>query len=226
MASAAAISPRFDAAIRAATAQQPFRLGLLGGTFDPVHIAHLHIAEQAYEQYSLGGVLLIPTGEPVWKLDGERSEAERRYAMAAAAVAGNQRFDISHIELERKGPTYTIDTLRAIKQRYADSLQLFFIVGADCAADIGNWKGAAEIAGLATILAAQRSAPQQSGDLRAGMPNLPDNGRIFDVRQIDSTPMGLSSRMLRQWVAQGRSIRYLVPEAVLNYIEDTGLYRD
>lgn len=228
----AAISPRFDGAIRAATARAPFRLGILGGTFDPIHNAHLHIAERAYEQYSLDGVLVLPTGEPFWKPGNALTAAELRYAMVAAAIGDNSRFDISRMELDRGGPTYTIDSLRSINQAYGDRLQLFFIVGADCATDISNWKGAAEIAGLTTILAAKRAFQQQSdGSLPddvslSGDDRVTDNGMIFDIRQIDSAPMDMSSRMLRQWVRQGRSIRYLVPEAVFDFILNAGLYRD
>jgi nicotinate-nucleotide adenylyltransferase len=227
------ISSRFDALIDAAgtpgtvstadaagTADaQPFRLGLFGGTFDPVHLGHLHIAECAREQFALDGVLFIPTGQPVRKLGAGFSAADDRHAMLKAAVAGNACFDVSRIEIERAGATYTIDTLRAIKERYGEKAALFFIVGFDAAFDMSTWKDAAEIAGLVTVLSAKRALPQDTE------PSLLDNGSRFDIRLIDSCIIGVSSRELREWVKTGRSIHYLVPDATYSYIREQRLYR-
>jgi nicotinate-nucleotide adenylyltransferase len=215
------ISPRFDAPIDACAADgEPFRLGLFGGTFDPVHVGHLHIAECAREQFALDGVLFIPTGCPVRKLADGFSAAEDRHAMLRAAVAGNARFDVSRVEVERRGATYTIDTLRILKERYGKRAALFFIVGADAAADLATWKDAAEIARLVTVLCAKRSIPATTG------PPLVHNGIRFTMRDINSCPIDVSSRQLREWVGQGRSIQYLVPDAVYAYIREQRLYRE
>jgi nicotinate-nucleotide adenylyltransferase len=211
------ISPRFDAVID--KAERPFRLGLFGGTFDPIHVGHLHIAECAWEQFSLDGVLFIPTGQPVRKLAAGPSAAEDRLAMLKAAIAGNERFDVSRIEIERVGTTYTVDTLRAIRARHGDRVRMFFIVGSDAAADINTWKDAEEIAASVTLLSAKRTIPQDSGR------SLSHNGESFDIRHIDSRLIDVSSRELREWVRQGRSIHYLVPDVTNAYIREQRLYR-
>jgi nicotinate-nucleotide adenylyltransferase len=223
------ISTRFDAlvdTIGVATttrgddgATQPFRLGLFGGTFDPVHIGHLHVAECAREQFALDGVLFIPTGQPVRKLAAGFSASEDRYAMLRAAVAGNAHFDVSRIEIDRTGTTYTIDTLRTIHERYGDRAELFFIVGSDAAADIDTWKDAGEIATLATVLSAKRVISQ---DVE---PTLLHNGNCFDIRPIASRLLDISSQGLRERVGQGCSIRYLVPDATYAYIREQRLYQ-
>jgi nicotinate-nucleotide adenylyltransferase len=215
------ISPRFDALIDAvgASGAEPFRLGLFGGTFDPIHVGHLHIAECAREQFSLDGVLFIPTGQPVRKLAAGFSAAEDRLAMLKAAIAGNERFDVSRVEIERVGTTYTVDTLRAIKKRHGDRARMFFIVGSDAAADIGTWKDAEEIAASVTILSAKRAISRDNERL------LSHNGDCFDIRHIDSCLIDVSSRELRAWVRQGRSIHYLVPDVTCAYIREQRLYQ-
>jgi nicotinate-nucleotide adenylyltransferase len=234
------ISPRFDALIDAVgavgavgapgtagtadtagatTGTKPFRLGLFGGTFDPVHVGHLHIAECAREQFSLDGVLFIPTGQPVRKLGAGFSAADDRHAMLKAAVAGNACFDVSRIEIERAGVTYTIDTLRAIKERYGEKAVLFFIAGFDAVFDMSTWKNADEIGGLVTVLSAKRAI---SHDIE---PSLLHNGGCFDIHLIDSCFIDVSSHELREWVRKDRSIQYLVPDATYSYIRKQRLYR-
>jgi nicotinate-nucleotide adenylyltransferase len=215
------ISPRFDTLIDNAEYEtdRPFRLGLFGGTFDPVHIGHLHIAERAREHYALDGVLFIPTGRPARKLAEGFSAAEDRHAMLVAATADNEHFDVSRLEIERCGVTYTIDTLHLIKERYGDRASLFFITGDDAAADIATWKNAEEIATLATVLSAKRAIP---GDIER---SLLHNVSHFHIESIDSCPIDVSSRELRAWVRQGRSIRYLVPDATYSYIREQRLYQ-
>jgi nicotinate-nucleotide adenylyltransferase len=217
LSASAPLSLRFDPVI--AKAQTPFRLGLFGGTFDPVHIGHLHIATCACEQFSLDGVLFILAGRPIRKIRGPLTDAEDRYAMLKAVVAGNPRFDVSRVELDREGPTYTIDTLRAIQERYENRVELFFIVGLDVLADIDSWKDAGEIADRVTFLSAKRAI---SPDLER---RLVHNRECFDTHDIDSRLIDLSSSGLREWTGQGRSIRYLVPDAAYSYIKEQGLYQ-
>jgi nicotinate-nucleotide adenylyltransferase len=200
-------------------AVRPFRLGLLGGTFDPVHVGHLHIAECAREQFALDGVLFVPTGQPVRKLAAGFSVSEDRYAMLKAAIADNAYFDVSRIEIDRGGTTYTIDTLRAIHERYGKRAKLFFIVGSDAADDIDTWKDAEEIATLVTVLSAKRVISKDAE------PTLLHNGNRFDIRPITSCLLDVSSRRLRERVGQGCSIRYLVPDATYAYIREQGLYQ-
>lgn len=215
------ISARFDARIAAVPAGgKPFRLGLFGGTFDPVHIGHLSVAERALEQFELDGVLFIPTGRPVRKMLSLFSAGENRCSMLERAIAGNPRFDLSRIEVNREGVTYTIDTLRELKQRYGDKAQLFFITGADSTTDLPTWKDAEEIAQLTEVLSAPRTI------LTADTPTMPHNGdSMFVVHAIQAPLIDVASSELREWAAQGRSLRYLVPDSVCDYIEQQGLYR-
>jgi nicotinate-nucleotide adenylyltransferase len=212
------VSARFDSAIDAASGDKPFRLGLFGGTFDPVHIGHMSVAERAREQFELDGVLFIPTGQPVRKLATGASPAASRCAMLEAAIAGNSRFDLSLMETRRLGPTYTIDTLRIIKARYGERARLFFILGADSAAELATWLEAAEIARLVEILSAPRTIPADKER------SLVHNENGFIVHAIRAPLIDISSRELRMWAQRGRSLRYLVPDEVAAYIEEQGLY--
>ena len=128
---------------------KPVRLGLMGGTFDPIHIGHLRVAEEMREELSLDAVLFIPAGNPVFKRDQNVTDAEVRFAQVAAAVAGNPHFDASRIEIDREGGTYTVETLRQLREHYPENVQFYLILGSDAAASIGKWRGCAEIAALA-----------------------------------------------------------------------------
>lgn len=216
------ISARFDPEIDALPAgSKPFRLGLLGGTFDPVHIGHMNIAERALEQFKLDGVLFIPTGRPIRKALAQLSAGDIRCSLLKLAIASNPRFDLSHIELDRKGATYTIDTLRALKERYGDRVQLFFITGADSTVDLPTWKDADKIAQLVEVLSAPRTiaAAETPAMLHTDQSN-------FIIHEIQAPLIDVASSELRAWVRQGRSLRYLVPDVVCDYIEQQRLYRN
>ena len=213
------ISLRFDPQIDKAAVTKPFRLGLLGGTFDPLHFGHLHIAEKAMEQFSLDGVLFVPTGKPAHKTQVCVLDADKRYAMLCAALADNARFDVTCIEIDRPGTTYTIDTLRALRDRYGEKARFFYIVGADMAADINNWKSSEELAKLITVLVARRKVSEDEECA------ILQNNHEYDLRFIDSSLIDVSSHELRDWVKTGKSIRHLVPEAVHSYIMEHGLYK-
>ncbi|MDR1014677.1 MAG: nicotinate-nucleotide adenylyltransferase [Coriobacteriales bacterium] len=213
------LSMRFDPLVARAEPDLPFRLGLFGGTFDPVHRGHLHIAACACEQFSLDGVLFMPAGRPVGKAGPVRASAKDRLAMLRAAVAGEAHFDVSSLELEREGPTYTVDTLRAVRARYGARVRLFLIVGLDVAAELDTWRDAPEIADAVTVLSAKRAI---TADLER---RLRHNGRCFDIRPIESKLIDVSSSGLRASVGRGCSIRHLVPDAVHAYIREQGLYQ-
>jgi len=217
------ISPRFDARIAACTAAAPsnrqFRLGLLGGTFDPVHIGHLILAQTAYEQFALDGVLFVPTGRPVRKLDTLSTDAEARYAMIQRAIAGDERFDVSRIEIDRPGATYTIDTLRAMCALYGGGAQVFLIAGADAMVDLKTWKDADEIASSVIVLGAHRAGTKREAFTRG----LEDGS--FDIRLLAMPQLPVSSQEIRERVRGGRSVRYLVVDDVRAYIEDHHLYQ-
>ena len=200
------------------------RVGILGGTFDPVHIAHLRLAEDAREALALDEVLFVPAGNPWRKSDphgpsGRRiTAAEHRLAMLQLAVAGNDDFAISEIELRRDGPTYTADTLEQLAGERLDD-EFWFIVGADALADMPNWHEPERIVAHATLAVAAR-AGETVDPSKAGLPVVPDRVVTFAMPRMD-----ISSTDIRSRIAGGRSIRYLVPPEVERYIAAHQLYR-
>jgi len=184
------------------------RVGVFGGTFDPVHVGHLAIGNAALESVPLDRVVFVLARRaPLKERRPVASEADR-LAMLELAVAGEPRFSVSRVELDREGPSYTVDTL----ERLAGPDDLFLILGGDAIADFPRWKDTDRIAELATLVVAERpGAPERAG-----------NGTIiaFDAPRLD-----ISSRELRARAARGRSLRYLVPDPVWRHIEARGLYR-
>ncbi|MDP9274819.1 MAG: nicotinate-nucleotide adenylyltransferase [Chloroflexota bacterium] len=181
-------------------------VGVFGGTFDPVHVGHLAIANTALDELGLDRVYFVPARRSPLKQDGPIASAEDRLAMLAAAIADEPRFRVSQVELDRKGPSFTVDTLESLRGEG----DLFLILGSDAYADFERWREPARIRDLATIVLAARP----------GAPNAPAG-----VRMLDSPLMDISSRELRARAARGRSLRYLVPKAALRYIEEHRLYR-
>ena len=181
-------------------------IGVFGGTFDPVHVGHLAIANAALDELGLERVYFVPARRSPLKQDGPIASADDRLAMLTAAIAAEPRFRVSPAELDRRGPSFTVDTLESLRGEG----DLFLILGSDAYADFERWREPARIRELATIVLAARP----------GAPNAPAG-----VRMLDSPLMDISSRELRARAARGRSLRYLVPEAVLRYIEEHRLYR-
>ena len=194
------------------------RIGLLGGTFDPVHLAHLILAEQARDALALDEVLFIPAGEPWRKLGRTISPPEHRLAMLRLAIEGHDGFGISDIELRRSGPTYTADTLEALAGERLDD-EFYFVIGADALADLPNWHEPERIVAHATLAVAPRD-PDQADAAAAALPDtLQARVQRFPMPRID-----ISSTDIRERVATNRSIRYLVPAAVEQYIHKHNLY--
>lgn len=188
----------------------------MGGTFDPIHHGHLVAAEEARYALGLERVLFIPAGQPWQKERGVVTPAEQRFEMTKLATDEDPFFEVSRVELDRSGPTYTIDTLRAMRElRPGDDL--YFITGADAISQILTWKRPEEALELATFVAVTRPG-HELDDLRS----LGAEDRIV-VLEIPA--LAISSTDIRRRVAEGRPIRYLVPEAVARYIADQGLYR-
>ena len=194
------------------------RTGVLGGTFDPVHVAHLIIAEHAREALALDLVLFVPAGDPWRKSHRAITAAEHRLAMLTLAIAGNDAFGVSDLELRRDGPTYTADTLAALAGERLDD-EFWFIAGADALADLPNWHEPARIVKHARLAVAPRDA-RDADVLAQGVAEFRDRIDLFDAPRLE-----ISSTDIRERVAEGRSIRYLVPDAVAAYIAETGLYR-
>jgi nicotinate-nucleotide adenylyltransferase len=204
------------------------RVGILGGTFDPIHFGHLVIAEEVREALELDRVLFVPASRPPHKLDEEVAPAADRVAMVALAIAGNPSFAISRIELERDGPSYTADTLgeladEAARQRVARSL--YFIISTEALASFATWHEPARILELARLVVVPRpGAPLPDATRLAAM--LPGGAASATrVECVATVPLAHSSSDVRARVAAGHSIRYLVPPAVESYIRDHRLYR-
>lgn len=195
------------------------KVGILGGTFDPVHIGHLLLAECAREELGLERVIFVPAGRPWRKAAREVSPAEHRLAMLRLAVAGNDAFDVSTIEVEREGPSYTVETLEELRRRDPDA-SLFFIVGEDALADLPNWRQPQRILELATVAVAARTGEGPS--LRQAEAMMP--GLVARAVWLRMPVIEISATGIRERVRLGLSIRYRVPAAVEAYIREHGLY--
>ncbi|HEX2178984.1 MAG TPA: nicotinate-nucleotide adenylyltransferase [Actinomycetota bacterium] len=193
----------------------PRRIGIMGGTFDPIHNGHLVCAEEARIQFSLDEVVFVPSGNP-WQKRGV-SAAEDRYLMTVLATSSNDSFSVSRIEIDLGGPTYTIDTLRAFREFYGEKVELFFITGTDAVAEILSWKDPEAVLEEAHFIAANR--PGYS----LGSPA----GELFSnrVSVMEIPALAISSTDIRRRVTEGRPIRYLLPREVREFIDERKLYR-
>jgi nicotinate-nucleotide adenylyltransferase len=189
------------------------RIGIMGGTFDPIHHGHLVAASEVQGRFALDEVVFVPTGQPYQK--GPVSPAEDRYLMTVIATASNPRFHVSRADVDRDGPTYTIDTLRDLSAVYGSGTELFFITGADALAKILSWKDALEMLSLAHFVGVTRPGFDLSDD------HLPEDA----VTLVEVPAMAISSSDCRARVAAGKPIWYLVPDGVVQYIAKRGLYR-
>jgi nicotinate-nucleotide adenylyltransferase len=196
------------------------RIGILGGTFNPPHVGHLICAQSAHEQLELDRVVLMPASVPPHKEVEVEPGAEHRVEMCRLATAKDERLAVSRLELDRPGPSYTADTLRAIHES-APGDDLTFIVGGDMAHSLPSWREPEAVLELATLAIAGRSGTGRT-DIEQRLEPLagPDRIRFFDMPRID-----ISSSDIRRRVRDGRPIRYLVPEDVVRYIGTEGLYR-
>lgn len=209
-----------------ASAVVPGSIGVFGGTFDPIHVAHLAVAEEAAESLGLERVLFVPAGMPPHKPGRVISPPADRFAMVELAVAGNERFSVDPRELDRDGPSFTVDTLAAIRsERLAAGLspELWLILAADTFLDLMTWHEPRRVVELARLAVAPRDGYPAAGPefLMAHMPDLADRATFLDWPRVR-----LSGSELRSRAAAGRSLRYLVPDAVAAYIGDHALYRN
>ena len=201
---------------------RPYRLGIFGGTFDPIHIGHLAVGEHVRDALGLDAVIFMPAGVPVFKKDRAVTPGNQRLEMCRLATRDNPCFDVSGMEIERGGDTYTFDTLEILREHYPDNVALYFIAGADAIMGINGWKNADALGGLARFVALTR--PGYPIDERRRQEIAQDIR--FDVSYVEVPGLNVSSSMLREWVGQGASIRYLTADAVREYIEGQGLYRN
>ena len=200
------------------------RLGILGGTFNPPHIGHLVCAQEAHDQLALDSVELMPAARPPHKRVAADPGAEVRYDLCRRAVAGDERFGVSRLELDRPGQSWTVDTLKALRDEHPQD-DLTFIVGGDMARSLPTWREPEAVLELATLAVAERAGSERE-DIRGELRGLGTATRTNErVRFFDMPRLNVSSSMVRERVATGRPIRYLVPDAVLERIERSGLYR-
>ena len=199
----------------AITTMLQMRVGIMGGTFDPIHHGHLVAASEVADRFALDEVVFVPTGYPWQKGEVTVSPAEDRYLMTVIATASNPRFHVSRVDIDREGPTYTVDTLRDLRGIYGPEAALFFITGADALAKILSWKDADDLFALAHFV----------GVTRPGF-ELSDAHLPADTVSLVQVPaMSISSTDCRQRVAQGKPVWYLVPDGVVQYIAKRRLYR-
>lgn len=197
------------------------KLGIMGGTFDPIHNGHLVAAEVAAGEVGLTEVLFMPAGSPAFKQGRRVASPDDRYAMTLLATADNPLFLPSRFEIARPGITYTAETLRLMREFYPSNVEFYFISGADAIADIVTWRDATGLADLATFVGATRPGY----DLQSSQQRILASGIPFNVRYLEVPALSISSSYLRARVANGRSIRYLTPDTVVGYIQKRGLYR-
>ena len=190
------------------------RLGVMGGTFDPIHLGHLIIASEALHVFDLDRMVFMPTGHP-WQKKA-RSDPEDRYLMTVLGTSGNPRFAVSRMELDRVGPTYTADTMAQLREFHGAATELFFVAGADAVMKLGTWERIESLGALAEIVAVTRPG----FDLATLAPE-PAWPRI---RLMPTPALDISSTDIRMRASQGRPIDYLVPAEIVTYIREHGLY--
>ena len=194
------------------------RIGVMGGTFDPIHHGHLVAASEVQAWFDLDEVVFVPTGQPYQKADRPVSAAEHRYLMTVIATASNPRFTVSRVDIDRDGPTYTVDTLSDLAQQYPEA-DLFFITGADALQEILTWRASERLFELAEFVGCTRPGYAMDPSAVEGIPH--DRVTIVEIPAL-----AISSTDCRRRAARGEPVWYLVPDGVVQYISKHQLYRD
>lgn len=192
------------------------RVGVMGGTFDPIHHGHLVAGSEVQAWFGLDEVLFVPTGDPWQKSDRDVTAAEHRYLMTVIATAANPRFNVSRVDIDRDGPTYTIDTLRDLRAQLPDT-DLYFITGADALADIFTWRDAEELFALARFVGCTRPGYTMDEQTLAAVPS-------DRVTMVEIPALAISSTDCRRRKERGEPVWYLVPDGVVQYIAKHDLY--
>jgi len=195
------------------------RIGVMGGTFDPIHLGHLVAAEEARWQFGLDRVVFVPAGRP-WQKPVGVTPPEDRYRMTVIATASNPAFTVSRLEIDHPGPTYTVDTLRRLRAEQEDGTRLYFIIGTDAILQLLTWKEPDQVLAQAEFIAATRPG----FDLDRLVSQVP--GVADRIHRMEIPALAISASDIRARVARGAPIQYLVPDGVARYIHKHGLYRD
>ena len=196
-------------------------IGVMGGTFDPIHNGHLAVAEEVRVRLNLAEILFVPAGQPWLRIDRPISPAEHRVAMVRLAITGKPYFKLSTMEIERPGPTYTVDTMVELQAQFGSGADLFFILGWDSVVQLPEWKEPSRLITLCRLVAVSRPGHAEP-DLKALESLIP--GLARRVVLMDKPEIDISASDIRERVARGLSIRHLVPESVERYIKQHGLY--
>ena len=195
-------------------------IGILGGTFDPIHIGHLVVAEEARIKLGLSEVLFVPAGQPWLKQARDITPAAHRVEMVRRAIADNPYFKLSTLEVDHPGPSYTVDTLTLLQDQLSSESSLFFILGRDTLAELPLWKEPRKVIQLCRLVVPPRLGSRDLRHLEEAIPGLLDK-----VIQLDMPVIGISSSEIRHRIAQGLPIRYLVPSVVEKYIAEHRIYQ-
>lgn len=198
------------------------RLGIMGGTFDPIHYGHLVTAECARHEFCLDRVVFVPSARPPHKKAGQVTDADHRYRMTLLAVDANPAFEVSRIEIDRQGYSFTIDTVREFRRLYGEKTEIFFITGADAILEIMNWKSASRLIELCSFIAATRPGFDltELSRLFSGLPR--EYGEKIHPMEVPA--LAISSTDIRRRVREGRPIKYLLPDLVELYLRKHCLY--
>jgi nicotinate-nucleotide adenylyltransferase len=199
------------------------RVGIFGGTFDPIHFGHLVVAENCWAQLGLDEVLFVPAGSPPHKGGKVISGADDRVAMVERAIADNDHFRLSRVDVDRPGVSYSVDTVRLLQAQLGPETQLFFIIGGDSLGDLPTWRDPSRLVELCQIVAVNRPGYPRFAPERLE-PAIPRAGQR--IRHLVVPELNIAASEIRRRVAAGEPIRYMVPEAVRCYIEERGLYCD
>ena len=202
------------------SSSQGAAIGVLGSAFNPPHLGHLALAQEALWQLGLDEVVLVPTGEAPHKRIAEEPGREARIEMTRLAAAEDTRFSVSALEVEREGPSYTYETLEALAEDRADT-QLVFVMGADAAVGLESWRNPERVVELASLAVARRAGVSEA-DVAAVLRSLgcEERATVLEIPQF-----GVSSSAVRERAKHGRPLRYLVPDSVASFIEEKGIYR-
>ncbi len=200
------------------------RIGILGGTFNPIHIGHLIMAEESCRRHYLSKILFIPAYIPPHKFVKDLTEAHHRYQMIQSAISGISKFEVSDLEIKREGKSYTIDTIQEILYHYGEDSEIFLIMGADSLNELELWKDIKKLSQLCHFVIINR--PGYKTEASARLIEIIGNDNISDMERlkIEITPVGISSTDIRKRLSDGVDIKGLVPEGVEAYIRDHGLY--
>ncbi len=202
-----------------------YKIGIMGGTFDPIHYGHLVIAEQIRQNYNLDKVIFIPVGIPPHKRELRITKGEHRYLMILLATMTNPYLDVSRIEIDKKDISYTIETMRELKKKYMDKdVEFYFIIGADAISTIESWKEPAELLKMCKFIAATR--PGVTNSNMSSMIEYYKENYSADIQTMAVSAVDISSTDIRNRISGNRPIKYLLPEAVEHYIIKNGLYSE